>query len=175
MVKKKKAKRVMRRKKVVKKKKAKRVMKGKKIKKAAKKKVLAKKKLGEKYIGNIEHFFGHISVAAMKVKAPLSVGDTIHVLGPHNDFYQKIDSMQINHKDVAKAKKGQDVGFKIQQKVRVTDKVFLAPAKKKGITAQPTQVGMQKPIFPGMVKPKPVSQSKPPKDTGHSGTKFLNF
>jgi len=141
MAKKKKVKKARKGKKAGKKKmvvKAKKTKKVRKAKKAAPpKRIKAKNELGEKYIGNIEHFFGHISVAAMKVKSPLGVGDTIHVMGPHNDFYQRIDSMQIDHKDVPMAKKGQDVGFKIKQKVRVTDKVFLAPAKK--MEAGPSQ------------------------------------
>lgn len=128
--KKKKAKKTVKRKKAVKKKKAtkkKKSVKRKKTKAPEKKaKAKAQAKVKEKLIGNIEHFFSKISVAALKLKAPLSVGDMIHVVGPHNDFFQKIDSIQIEHNNVMKAKKGQDIGFKVKNRVRVTDTVFLA-------------------------------------------------
>ena len=89
-----------------------------------------KKAKGPKVIGRIEHFFGKISVAALKLKSPLKVGDVIHIKGHTTGFTQKIDSMQIEHRDVAAAKKGQDVGFKVRDKVREGDTVFLGPEEK---------------------------------------------
>jgi hypothetical protein len=199
-------------KKIVKKKKIKKVVKKKK-KKVAKKKVVKKKKSvkkrvvkkkvkaaaknKEKVIGNIEHFFGKINVAALKLKSPLSVGDTIHIVGPHNDFCQRIDSIQINHKDVEKAKKGEDIGFKVKQKVRVTDTVYLA-AKEERVSAQPVKpmMAIQKPMFPSSIPPRPMNRtaSKPTfspkinkpkanpkpmpksaKKSGYGDTKFLSF
>ncbi|MEA3492792.1 MAG: hypothetical protein U9R38_00205 [Candidatus Margulisiibacteriota bacterium] len=137
MVKRKKAKKTVKRKKAVKKKKSvkkKKTVKRKKTpkrKKSPKKKAKAKAQAKEKLIGNIEHFFSKISVAAIKLKSPLTVGDMIHIVGPHNDFIQRIDSIQIEHKGVQKAKKGQDIGFKVKNKVRVTDSVFLSAKPKK--------------------------------------------
>ena len=52
-------------------------------------------------IGVIEHFFTNISVAAIRITAgTLNVGDTIHVVGAHTDFTQKITSMQIERNEV---------------------------------------------------------------------------
>lgn len=80
----------------------------------------------EKEIGFVEHFFGHISVAAIKITdGALKVGDTIHVKGHTTDFTEKIASMQINNQSVTEAKPGDDIGVKMVGKCREHDKVFL--------------------------------------------------
>jgi len=80
----------------------------------------------EKEIGVIEHFFGHLSVAALKLTdGGLKVGDTIHVKGHTTDFTETIKSMQIDNKDVQEAKPGDDVGIKMEGKCRDHDKVYL--------------------------------------------------
>jgi hypothetical protein len=80
----------------------------------------------EKEIGFVEHFFGHLSVAAIKITAhSLKVGDTVHLKGHTTDFTEKIQSMQIDNKDVAVANAGDDIGVKMIGKCREHDKVFL--------------------------------------------------
>ena len=80
----------------------------------------------EKEIGFIEHYFGHLSVAAIKITAgSLKVGDTVHLKGHTTDFTEKIQSMQIDNKDVAQANAGDDIGVKMIGKCREHDKVFL--------------------------------------------------
>lgn len=80
----------------------------------------------EKEIGFVEHFFGHINVAAIKITdGALKVGDTIHVKGHTTDFTEKIASMQIDNKDINEAKKGDDIGVKMVGKCRQHDKVYL--------------------------------------------------
>ena len=70
-------------------------------------------------VGKITHYFSNISVAVMNLAAPLSQGDEIRIIGGENtDFNQKIDSMQVDHKEVKKAKKGDSVGLKVSEKVR---------------------------------------------------------
>ena len=75
-------------------------------------------------IGRITHFFSNIGVAVIELKAPLSIGDTILIKGPSTDFEQVVDSMQIEHKNVQKAEKGQSIGLKVAQRVRETDTVY---------------------------------------------------
>jgi putative protease len=75
-------------------------------------------------IGQITHFFSKISVAVIELKAPLNVGDTIVIKGPNTDFEQAVDSMQIEHKDVQHAEKGQSIGLKVVDRVRETDTVY---------------------------------------------------
>ena len=80
----------------------------------------------EKEIGVVEHFFGHLSVAAIKLTdGPLKVGDTIHVKGHTTDFTEKLQSMQINNEDVMEANAGDDIGVKMVGKCREHDKVYL--------------------------------------------------
>jgi putative protease len=79
----------------------------------------------EKKIGVITHYFGHISVGIIKLNAPLKVGDTIHIRGAHDDITQSVDSMQIEHESVESAKKGDEVGIKVVEKVHPHDEVYI--------------------------------------------------
>ena len=81
--------------------------------------------MNEKQIGVITHYFGKVSVGAIRLDGPLNVGDTIHVKGAHDDFTQSIDSMQIEHDQVKSAGKGDVVGIRVAQKVHPNDRVFL--------------------------------------------------
>jgi len=79
----------------------------------------------EKLIGKITHYFTNIGVAVVEITdGELSVGDKIHVKGANSDFEQAIDSIQVEHENVKKAKKGEAVGLKIEQQVREGDEVF---------------------------------------------------
>ena len=75
-------------------------------------------------VGRITHFFSKIDVAVIELEAALSVGDTIAIKGPTTDFEQRVDSMQIEHKNVQRAEPGQSIGLKVLQRVRETDVVF---------------------------------------------------
>jgi len=80
----------------------------------------------EKLVGVVTHYFGHISVGILKLTAgELKIGDKVHFKGHSTDFEQTIASMQVDHKDVAAAKKGEEFGTKVDQKVREDDEVFL--------------------------------------------------
>ena len=78
----------------------------------------------EQEIGKISHYFPKINVAIVELTAELNVGDTIKVKGASTDFEQKVESMQIEHKNVEKAEAGQSIGLKVSDKVREQDKVF---------------------------------------------------
>ena len=85
-----------------------------------------KKAGAEKEIGKVFIYFANIDVAAIKLSAPLNIGDKIRIKGHTTDFTQKISSMQIENTKVEKAKKGDNVGIKVNDRVRPGDKVFLA-------------------------------------------------
>lgn len=104
-------------------KKAKKVKSFKKAKKTAVKKV-SQKLPEEKEIGLITHYFGKISVGIIKLKAPLAVGELIHIKGSITDFKQVISSMQYNHKDITLAEKGLEIGIKINEPARENDIVY---------------------------------------------------
>jgi len=78
----------------------------------------------EKLIGKITHYFAKIKVGIIELKKPLKTGEIIHVKGATSDFEQKVDSMQIEHEEVKKAKKGAAIGLKVKDKVREGDQVY---------------------------------------------------
>lgn len=80
----------------------------------------------EKKIGIITHYFGKINVAVLQVTdGEVKNGDTIHIEGKHSDFSQTIASMQVEHNTVEVAKKGDEVGLKVDQPVHEHDEVYL--------------------------------------------------
>ena len=80
--------------------------------------------LGEK-IGTVTHYFGKIGVAVLKLAGELKVGDKIRFAGSKTDFEQEVNSLQIDKQPVAKAGKGESIGLKVNEKVRVGDEVYL--------------------------------------------------
>jgi putative protease len=50
-------------------------------------------------------------VAAVFLEGELAVGDTIHIKGHTTDFAQKIESIQIENKNVQWAKQGDNIGI----------------------------------------------------------------
>lgn len=87
---------------------------------------LSEKELVE--IGKITHFFTKISVAIVELTGTLSVGDQILLKGPTTNVEQKVDSMQIEHKDVQKASRGQSIGLRVNDRVREHDVVYKVKA-----------------------------------------------
>lgn len=80
----------------------------------------------KKKIGKVIHFFDKINVAVIKLDGNLNVGDEISVEGSTTNLQQKVDSMQIDKSPIPAAKKGQEVGMKVKDKVRVNDLVYKA-------------------------------------------------
>jgi len=80
-----------------------------------------------KQIGTVSNYFANIKVGAIKLTAPLKVGDKIHITGgEETDFKQTIKSMQLEHEKITKAKKGDEIGTKLNKKARKGYKVFKA-------------------------------------------------
>lgn len=75
--------------------------------------------------GDVDDYFSRIGVIALELKAPLALGDSIHVHGHTTDYNQKVESMQIDHAPVPSAKKGDSVGIKVGEKSRKGDQVFI--------------------------------------------------
>jgi len=84
-------------------------------------------KKGEKEIGEISHYYPGIEVAVVEVLDEIRVGEEIAVRGYTTDFTQTIDSMEIGHKKVDAARKGDSVGLKVKDRVREGDKVYWIP------------------------------------------------
>jgi putative protease len=78
----------------------------------------------KKEIGKVKHFFDKISVAVIELNKGLKIGDKISIEGHDNAVEQVVDSMQVEHKPVEKAKAGESVGLKTSGVVKENDKVF---------------------------------------------------
>jgi putative protease len=79
----------------------------------------------EKPLGKVIHYFSHIGVAVVKLDGKLAAGDEVRIVGgEETDFNQTIDSMEVDHKKVEKAKSGDEVGMKVNEKVREGYKVY---------------------------------------------------
>lgn len=75
-------------------------------------------------IGTVTHYFSHLSVAALSLRAPLAVGERIHIRGHTTDLVQTVESMEIEHQRVERANPGDDVAIKVADHVREHDLVF---------------------------------------------------
>jgi putative protease len=78
----------------------------------------------EQEIGEVTNYFDHVKVAAIRLSGVLKVGDKIKVRGGEADFEQPVESMQINRVPVQQAKKGDEVGILVKERVRKDYKVF---------------------------------------------------
>lgn len=83
-----------------------------------------KKDVQEKLVGRVSHYFDKIKVAAIKLAAPLKVGDEIRIEGGETSLKQSVASMQLEHEKVQKAGKGKDVGIKVKKKVHEGYRVY---------------------------------------------------
>jgi putative protease len=82
--------------------------------------------MGEKEkIGTVFTYFSKINVAGVGLTdGGLKVGDSISIEGHTTNFTQKVDSLQMDHGSVQSAKKGEEVGIKVLDKVRNHDVVY---------------------------------------------------
>ncbi len=79
----------------------------------------------KKKIGFVSNYYSKISVAAVEITdGTLSVGDRLLFLGHTTDFETTVHSMQIEHKSITEAKKGDSIGVKVPEKAREGDKVY---------------------------------------------------
>lgn len=78
----------------------------------------------DKEIGSVFAYFSKAGVAALKLTGNLKIGDSIKIKGHTTDFEQKVDSMQVENAAVEEAKKGDEVGIKVKDRVRPKDKVY---------------------------------------------------
>ncbi|OGG57395.1 hypothetical protein A2853_02660 [Candidatus Kaiserbacteria bacterium RIFCSPHIGHO2_01_FULL_55_17] len=82
--------------------------------------------MAEKQVGTVTHWYDKIGVAVVKLTAKLSKGARIKVKRGKDEFEDTVSSIQIDHKDVAAAKKGDDAAIQLSQKAREGAGVFLS-------------------------------------------------
>ena len=80
----------------------------------------------EQEIGKVTDYYTHVHVMAVEVTGDeLKVGDEVHVVGHTTDLTFKVNSLQLNHKQVDKALPGQVVGVRCEERVRPHDHVYV--------------------------------------------------
>jgi len=93
-------------------------------KKALKRGASSKEK--ENLLGIVTHYFPHVRAAVIKLKMPLSNGESIKIKGHTTDFVQVVSSMQIDRVPITNGKKGDEIGLQVSSRVRQQDKVYKA-------------------------------------------------
>lgn len=78
----------------------------------------------EEKVGKVVKYFAKPQAAAISLQGEICVGDTIHIKGQTTDLTQVIESMHIENESVEKAKAGDDVGVKVNERVRPNDIVY---------------------------------------------------
>ena len=76
-------------------------------------------------VGIVTHYYEKIKVAIISVESDLKVGDKIKfVRGGEDLFEQIIDSMQVEHKNIDPAIKGNVIGLKVENEVKEGAEVY---------------------------------------------------
>lgn len=82
--------------------------------------------MADKKIGTVIHFYDKISVAIIKLSAPLKINDSIKFQHGDSEFTQTVDSIELEHKKIACAKKGNEIGLKVTRPVKEKTVVLAA-------------------------------------------------
>ncbi len=72
----------------------------------------------EKEIGQVTHFYDKIGVMVVKLTDKVSVGDAIKIKRGDEEIEETIESMQVEHENIEKAKKGDEIAIKITGKTK---------------------------------------------------------
>lgn len=76
-------------------------------------------------VGTVTHFYDKIGVAIIDLTATLSVGDKIKfVRGGEDLFSEVVESIQVEHKKLDSANKGDVIGLKTNEAVKTGAEVF---------------------------------------------------
>ncbi|KKQ00904.1 MAG: hypothetical protein UW15_C0038G0003 [Parcubacteria group bacterium GW2011_GWC1_44_10] len=80
----------------------------------------------EKEVGKITHWYDKIGVAVIDLKGALKMGDRVKIKKGEDEFEETISSMQVDHKEVSSAKKGDEVAVKLSQKAKEGAAIYKA-------------------------------------------------
>lgn len=81
--------------------------------------------MADKRVGKVKHYFDKIGVAAIVFESKLSVGDKIKFVKNGKElFQQEVASIQKEHENITKVKKGDDVGMKVDQPVKEGTEIY---------------------------------------------------
>lgn len=80
--------------------------------------------MADKKLGRVSHYYDNIGVAVVDLTGSLAEGDEVKIGGKSEMFTQTVTSMEIEHKKIKKAKKGQSLGIKVDQPAKRGDLVY---------------------------------------------------
>ena len=81
----------------------------------------------EERIGVVTHYYGHLSVATLRLESgALRIGDKIHIRGHTTDFSQRVESLEVDHAPATEVGPNDDFGLKVDGHVREHDVVYKA-------------------------------------------------
>lgn len=80
--------------------------------------------MAETLLGKVTHYYDKAMVVIIDLQKPIAIGDTIKIKKGDNEFEQKIESMQIDHKQVEKGKKGDELAIKVDQPTKEGAEIY---------------------------------------------------
>lgn len=81
----------------------------------------------DKPIGEVVHYYDKLEVAIVDLKSGgLKVGDELKFKRGDEEFTQKVESLQVDHKEVDSVKKGDSFGLKVDKPTKPGTEVYLA-------------------------------------------------
>jgi len=78
------------------------------------------------FVGKVTHYYPKIKVATIKLVSGLKINDDIVIIGRTTGLINsKVKHMESHKKSIKTAKKGQEIGIKLKDKVRKNDEVYV--------------------------------------------------
>lgn len=77
-------------------------------------------------IGLVTHYYDKIGVAIVKLEKVVKVGDRLKFAKGDDTFEQIVASMQVDRSPIEEGKPGQEVGIKVDQKIKVGTRIVAA-------------------------------------------------
>lgn len=79
----------------------------------------------DKQVGKVVHFYDKLGVAIIDLKSGgIKVGDELKFKHGDAEFTQKVESLQVDHKEVESVKKGDSFGLKVDQPAKPSTEVY---------------------------------------------------
>ncbi len=78
----------------------------------------------EIHIGQITHYYNRLGVAVLELSNDLKVGDVVHIVGHTTNFSQRVESMEIEHRQVQSVGPGVEAALKVVERVRQGDIIY---------------------------------------------------
>lgn len=75
-------------------------------------------------VGSVNHYYDKLGVAIIKLTKSVKLGDTLRFGDEEKGFKQEVSSMQLNHEPISSAKKGEEIGVKVEKKTREGTPVY---------------------------------------------------